>query len=159
MDDDIALDRNVSPLEEVRATFSHLRPVRDDYPLVPIEDGFNWGECVARVTMPPLYLVVFRSVRRADADVDLLQRFDDRAYEDARRAPGFLHYFKGQITPERACLSFCLWESRSLARAASGRPAHLDAAGIATRMYESYRLERYQLLEQHDKLLFKRFPS
>jgi hypothetical protein len=159
MDDDIALDRNVSCLEEVRAAFSHLRPVRDDYPMAPIQDGFNWDECAARVAMPPLYLVVFRSVRRADADVDLLRTFDDRAYEDACRAPGFLYYFKGQVTPERACLSFCLWESRSLARAASGRTAHRDAAGIATAMYDSYRLERYQLLEQHGKLVFNRFPD
>lgn len=147
---------NPTDLQEVRAAFSHLTPVREDYPLRSIEQGFNWSECAAGIDLASLYLVVFRSVRRSDADLELLREFDDRAHEDASHAPGFVHYFKGQVTPERYCLSFCLWRSRQEARAASDRQAHCEAADLVARMYESYELERHMLHMRHGMLVFER---
>jgi hypothetical protein len=143
----------------LRDAFDQLRPVRDDYPLVPIEDGFNWGDCAAGLYIPPLYLVVFRSVRRADADLAMLKAFDDRAFEDARQAPGFLFYFKGQLTPDRECLSFCLWGSQDQARSASDRPDHVAAASLVADMYESYDLERHTLRHQNGILVFDRLTG
>ena len=142
-------------LDQARDAFSFLRPIRDDYPLVPIQDGFNWEACASGIKVPQLYLVVFRSVRRKDADLSMLKEFDDRAFEDAQRAPGFLFYFKGQITPERECLSFCLWGSREQARSASARPDHAAAASLVTRMYESYDLERHTVRQQRGMLVFE----
>lgn len=146
-------------LDTLRNRFTRLEPVRDDYALVPIEYGFNWDECVADMQIPELYLVVFRSVRRADADVERLRWFDDRAYDDASQAPGFLFYFKGQVTPGLACLSFCLWETRQLARSASDRPAHAEAAALVAEMYETYDLERHRLYARDATLVFERLPA
>jgi hypothetical protein len=143
----------------LRGAFNGLQPVRDDYPLLPIERGFNWEECTAGLSIPSLYLVVFRSVRRADADLATLKAYDDRAFEDAQQAPGFLFYFKGQLTPDRACLSFCLWGTREQARAASGRADHVAAANLVAQMYESYDLERHTLRHQNGMLVFDRLIS
>lgn len=143
----------------LRDAFNELEPVREDYPLVPIEDGFNWTACTAGITIPPLYLVVFRSIRRADADLAVLKAFDDRAFEDASKAPGFLFYFKGQVTPELECLSFCLWGTQEQARAASARPDHVAAANLVAEMYESYDLERHSLRQQRGMLVFERITG
>jgi hypothetical protein len=143
-------------LDQARDAFGALRPVRDDYPLIPIEDGFNWDACASGLDFQSLYLVVFRSIRRADADLAMLQTYDDRAFEDARRSPGFLFYFKGQVTPGRACLSFCLWETQEQARMASARPDHIAAASLVAQMYESYDLERHTLRHQNGRLVFER---
>ena len=94
-------------------------------------------------TPASFYLVVFRSVRRAGADGDLLTEFDDRAHAEARRAGGLLLYFKGEPDANRACLSLCLWETREQARAAIHQPRHRAAVGLASTMYESFHLERY----------------
>ena len=56
-------------------------------------------------------------------------------------SPGFVHYFKGPAEADRSCLSFCLWTSRAEARAASGRPAHIEAVSVINEMYERYTLE------------------
>jgi hypothetical protein len=140
-------------IDQLRRAFSGLRPVREDYALVPIQHGFNWEACAQGIEISPLYLVVFRSVRRQDADVEVLKAFDDRAYEDARQAPGFIFYYKGQLTPERDCLSFCLWRSQEEGRAASARAPHAAAAGIVSRMYESYNLERHVVAQEHGRLV------
>jgi hypothetical protein len=92
-----------------------------------------------------LYLVVFRSVRRPSADLDLLREHDDRAYEDALQSGGLLRYFKGEANEQRECLSFCLWQTRRQAIEAAGASSHRSAADISARMYESYVLERYWL--------------
>ncbi len=118
-----------------------------DYASLPIQEGFDWGDCLSEAPFDQLYLVVFRSVRRATADLDLLKEFDDRAYEEAVEAGGLLRYFKGQMNERRQCLSFCLWESREQAKRAAGGASHGKAAEITVRMYESYRLYRYDLIK------------
>jgi hypothetical protein len=86
-------------------------------------------------------------VRRTTADLDLLKKHDDRAYEEALRAGGLLHYFKGEANERRECVSFCLWESREQARRASNGDSHQEAVGIMAETYESYTLERYELIK------------
>jgi hypothetical protein len=150
---------NTDLLNQARVAFSKLTPIRDDYPFLPIEHGFNWDECASGIRIPPLFLVVFRSIRRTDADLEMLREFDDRAFADAQRDHGFLFYFKGQVTPERACLSFCLWATPQQARAASDRPDHVAAARLVRQMYESYELERHMLCQQHGMLVFERLTG
>jgi hypothetical protein len=111
----------------------------------PVADGFDWEDCLAGVEPGSFYLVVFRSIRRADADGDLLTEFDDRAHAEARRAGGLLLYFKGEPDADRACLSLCLWETREQARAAIHQPRHQAAVGLASTMYEYFHLERYAI--------------
>ena len=136
-----------------------LSPVHPDHTSRPIEEGFNWSSCLAAVTFDRLYLVVFRSVRRATADLGVLREHDNRAYADALEAGGLLRYFKGEMNAHRECLSFCLWESREQALRASGGVSHRAAARITAEMYESYTLERYDLIKiggGKESLVFRR---
>jgi hypothetical protein len=42
-------------------------------------------------------------------------------------------------------MSFCLWDSRAEARAASGRPAHREAAALTHEAYAEYTLEFHRV--------------
>ncbi len=116
-----------------------------DYATRPIQDGFSWSSSLAGCRFDRLYLVVFRSVRRPTADLDLLREHDDPAYAEALESDGLLRYFKGNINERRECLSFCLWETREQAVRAAGATSHQSAASISVSMYESYVLDRYWL--------------
>jgi hypothetical protein len=122
-----------------------ISPIYPDYATRPIQDGFSWSSSLAGCTFDRLYLVVFRSVRRPSADLDLLREHDDRAYEKALESGGLLRYFKGDANERRECLSFCLWETRGQAIEAAGASSHQSAVDISVRMYESYVLDRYWL--------------
>jgi hypothetical protein len=132
-------------IEAVHGACQLISPIHPDYAARPIQDGFSWFSSLAGCPFERLYLVVFRSVRRPDADLDLLRKHDERAYAEALESGGLLRYFKGEADERRECLSFCLWETREQAIAAVGAASHRSAAEISGRMYESYALERYWL--------------
>jgi hypothetical protein len=118
-----------------------LKPASEAYATLPVAEAFEWSDVARQLGAGEWYLVVFRSIRRIAADDVRLAEFDDRAHNDAASAPGFVHYFKGPAASDRSCLSFCLWTSRAEARAAAGRPAHIDAVSVLNEMYERYTLE------------------
>jgi hypothetical protein len=132
-------------IEVVRRACQQICPIYPDYATRPIQDGFSWSSSLAGCAFERLYLVVFRSVRRPSADLDLLREHDDHAYEDALESGGLLRYFKGEANEQRECLSFCLWETRRQAIEAAGVSSHQSAADLSVRMYESYVLDRYWL--------------
>ena len=132
-----------------------LCPIDPAYANLPIEEGFNWSSCLGDARFEGLYLVVFRSVRRAAADLALLTEHDDQAYAAALEAGGLLRYFKGEVNGRRECLSFCLWESREQAVAASGSASHRRAAQLSAEMYQSYVVERYDLVKTGGRLDFR----
>ena len=139
-------------------------PIDPDYASLPIQDGFDWARCLRNIPDDVrLYLVVFRSVRRPSADMDVLRELDDRAYAEALGAGGLLHYFKGEANERRECLSFCLWESRQRALEASGSLSHRSAAVVWPEMYESYELDRYHLVRAgapgKGDIRFERLPA
>jgi hypothetical protein len=103
--------------------------------------------------------VVFRSVQRPAADLALLKEHDDQAYAAALEAGGLLRYFKGKVNGRRECLSFCLWESRQQAVAATGCASHRTATQLSAEMYESYVLERYDLVKLGGRLVFRRLEG
>jgi hypothetical protein len=121
--------------------FDRLLPVSDRYATLPVADAFTWEACEPYVEPGEWYMVAFRSIRRADVDEDRLTSHDDWAHAEAMDAPGFVHYFRGPTQPDGQCLSFCLWDSRAEARAAAGRPAHLQAAALTHAAYAVYALE------------------
>lgn len=133
----------------LRDAFPQPTPIHPEYTTLPIQDGFDWARCLRSIPDARLYLVVFRSVRRPSADLDVLKELDDGAYAEALGAGGLLYYFKGEANERRECLSFCLWESRQRALEAVGGPSHRAAAEIWRAMYESYELERYHLEKTH----------
>jgi hypothetical protein len=151
----MTLDHRAASLYEA---CQRLSPIDPDYATLPIEEGFNWSSCLDEACFDRLYVVVFRSVRRTSANLDLLREYDDRAYADAEGAGGLLFYFKGLVNERRECLSFCLWESRDQARRAASGASHREAAAITAEMYESYTIERYNLIKQgtQENLVFRR---
>jgi len=135
-----------------------ISPRHLDYASVPIEDGFDWSS-LSCCPFERLYLVVFRSVWRPEADLDLLRELDDRAYEEAKKAGGLLRYFNGHANERGECLSYCLWETREQAIKAAGAPAHRSATRVTAQMYLSYVLERYWLRKDAEKLILERTES
>jgi hypothetical protein len=123
---------------------ARLAPTAEDYAWLPVARALTWGDC-ADMALGDWYLVVFRSVLRADADENRLNGYDDFAHAEAKQADGFLHYFKGPLAADLSCLSFCLWTSRAEARAAAGRPAHRAAVSIIGETYEQFALEFVQV--------------
>lgn len=134
-------------------------PVRPDYMIQPIEQGFNWSESFEGINSGAWYLVAFRSKHRADADEALLTALDSAASESARELPGFLHYFIGTPLHSGECLSFCLWSSQQEAVLASAQPAHREAIQRGVACYEYYTLERYNVFKQNGVISFERLPS
>jgi hypothetical protein len=132
-----------------------ISPRLPDYATRPIQTGFDWS-ALTGCAFDRLYLVVFRSVRRPDADLVLLLEHDDRAYEEALGSGGLLKYFKGQANERGECLSFCLWETRDQATKAASAASHTSAAGITARMYLSYVLDRYWLEKAGEGIVFER---
>ena len=118
-----------------------LLPVSDAYATMPIDAAFDWSDVAVQLGSGEWYMVAFRSIRRSGCDDVRLCEYDERAHLEAASAPGFVHYFKGPAAADRTCLSFCLWTSRTEARAASGRPNHVEAVSLLNEMYESYNLE------------------
>jgi hypothetical protein len=131
-----------------------ISPRHPDYSTRPIEDGFDWSS-LSRCLFERLYLVVFRSLRRPEADLDILHEHDNRAYEEALASGGLLRYFKGQANERGECLSFCLWETREQARHAADAASHRSAAGVSAQMYLSYSIDRYWLEKVGEKLVFE----
>ena len=121
--------------------FETLAPVSEAYATLPVAAAFDWTDVATQLGDGEWYLVVFRSIRRIDADERRLAEYDDRAHHEAESAPGFVHYFKGPAASDRSCLSFCLWTSRAEARAAAGRPNHVEAVTVLNEMYDAYALE------------------
>ncbi len=154
----MTLDHRTTSLYEA---CQRLSPIDPDYANLPIEEGFNWSSCLDEACFDRLYVVVFRSVRRASADLDLLREHDDRAYADAETAIGLLYYFKGLVNERRECVSFCLWETREQARRAAEEASHREAATITAQMYESYTIERYDLIKRgvDETLVFRRLEE
>src|SRR5918997_6610245 len=132
-----------------------ISPKHPDYVLRPVQTGFDWSP-LSGCAFDRLYLVVFRSVRRPDADLDLLREYDDRAYEEALRSGGLLKYFKGHANERGECLSFCLWETRDQALQAADATSHRSAAGASAQMYLSFSLERHWIRKLEEKLVFER---
>jgi hypothetical protein len=122
-----------------------LQPVSDRYATLPIERAFDWTAVGRDLGAGEWYLVVFRSIRRDGADEQRLSDFDDRAHAEAASSPGFVHYFKGPMSADGSCLSFCIWNSRAEARAAAARPDHAEAVTLLREMYQIYRLELIRL--------------
>ena len=132
-----------------------ISPRHQDYATLPIQTGFDWSP-LSGCAFDELYLVVFRSVRRPEADLDLLLEHDQRAYAEALESGGLLRYFKGEANERRECMSFCLWETSERAGEAASAASHKSAAKITARMYLSYVLDRYWLKKAGRELVFER---
>ena len=128
-----------------RSSFDRLAPVSDRYASLPVADAFTWEACAEAVEPGEWYMVAFRSTRMPGVDESRLTAYDDWAHAEAMDAPGFVHYFRGPTCPDGRCMSFCLWDSRTEARSAAGRPNHMAAAAVTHESYSEYTLEFHRL--------------
>jgi hypothetical protein len=136
-----------------------LAPVSGAYASLPIAEAFTWADGATELTAGEWYLVAFRSVRAAGADEAKLDEYDERAHQEAAASPGFVHYLKGPRSADGSCMSFCLWQSRAEARAAAGKPDHIQAVSLLDEMYESYALEYHTVRrEAGGALTFEPYP-
>src|SRR3712207_9514549 len=85
-----------------------ISPLNSDYATLPIEEGFDFSTCLGGVHFDRLYLVVFRSVRRATAGPKFLKWHDDRANGAALEAGGPISCISGEGYEGRGGPSFCL---------------------------------------------------
>jgi hypothetical protein len=90
------------------------------------------------------YLVDFASQAKPNADYNLLSRLDKAAHSEAEKSEGFLLYFRGDLDPDGYTRSFCVWENKELAKAASNKPAHHLAAKAAKTHYDYYQISMRQ---------------
>jgi hypothetical protein len=133
------------PSVALSPAFERLAPVGVDYAHRPIASAFTW-DVVARPEDAGVWaMVVFRSIRREDADEQRLIALDEAAHQEAAAAPGFVHYFRGPLGADRSCLSFCVWTDRAAARAASAGVRHREAVTITAAAYERYALELHRV--------------
>ncbi|KAI8074495.1 hypothetical protein BC940DRAFT_249211 [Gongronella butleri] len=124
--------------------------VTDNYAHADIESAFNWDEVAAELVdwEGDWFIVAFRSVRKAQADNQLLFEADAKAQEEAIHSGGLLKYWYGDLNHHRECLAMCIWINREYALKATHKPLHLQAARLAGEMYDTYRLERYTLTKK-----------
>lgn len=136
-----------------------LGPVSENYAMLPVAEAFDWSAVGRELGEGDWYLVAFRSVRRPGADEVRLAEYDERAHLEAAAMPGFIHYFKGPVAIDGTCLSFCIWTSRAEARAAAGRPDHLEAISLLNEMYERYTLEFVRVTGRGGLLRFEPYDA
>ena len=136
------------PVDVPRSPFDRLTPVDPGYATLPVDQGFNWTECLAGVDQGRWYLVAFRSKRRPDADEGRLLAHDEEAFLEAEARTGLQRYFRGELDRDRNCLSLCVWDRRRQAKRASELPSHRVASALTYEMYLWYRVERFMLLKR-----------
>jgi hypothetical protein len=150
-----ALDYAIKPS---RYLDDAMGPIRDDFAHVRTLEGFDWqriGRGVRRteplgIKSSEKYLVVFRSRRKEDANIDQLVALEDAAYEDATKSGKLIAYKAGPIREDRRNVSFCIWRSAKDAYEVSHRPPHDGTEGAmayAKQAYEvnDYEAERYRM--------------
>lgn len=136
-----------------------LAPVSDGYATLPIAQAFDWRDVGRQLGDGEWYLVAFRSIRKPGADEARLTDYDERAHLEAAAAPGYVHYFKGPIGADDTCLSFCLWTSRAEARAAAGKPDHVEAVSLLNEMYAAYTLEFLRVTVRDETIAFEPYDA
>ena len=135
-----------------------VEPLSPDYRTLPITEGFDWPKIIDDIARTrelgseKLYLVVFRSIRKYEADETLaaeldafVTQLDDAAHTEAKSSSELLHYFTDKLDEEGRAMSWCLWTERTAARQALSGPAHQLAVRHAPDLYEDSTIEAYDV--------------
>lgn len=136
-----------------------LTPVSNRYATLPVSDAFDWHGVGRQLGDGEWYLVAFRSIRKPGADEARLTDYDERAHQEAAGSAGYVHYFKGPVGTDDTCLSFCLWNSRAEARAAAGKPDHVEAVSLLNEMYAAYTLEFLRVTVRDQAIAFEPYDA
>ncbi|KAJ9273125.1 hypothetical protein DTO212C5_710 [Paecilomyces variotii] len=124
-----------------------LKPIQYDYATAEYTQSFNWVAVFELLRAlsdaegyewkkQEFYVVVFRSVLRADADLEYLHQLDAHSHAEATTSGGLLKYWFGTKNENRRNLATCLWRNREDARLGGLGPWHKKARAAARDMYE-----------------------
>lgn len=127
-------------------------------------DAFTWADGIQQTSPHGLYGVEFTSAQNlalketAPEMFTVLHQLDDAARIDAQDQPGFNWYFADEVSLEGRARSFCLWDSKEDAVAASHREPHVNAVRYAmaeeTRdVYDHYGIHKFRLERQESGLI------
>jgi hypothetical protein len=129
-------------------------PARPDYRTSPVAEAFPWVVTMDRAIgtfglqpFAPIFLVVFTSKLKGDADPDdvaRLRELDEAAFETASDADGFIDYHAGTVNEDGEARSYCLWQTREAAQIVSNNKSHV-AAQFMAHNYETYDAGRFLL--------------
>ncbi|KAK4570083.1 hypothetical protein LTR86_003053 [Recurvomyces mirabilis] len=134
-----------------------LEPVKEDYATTPWLEAFNWPIVFTRLRelcqmsgvkwqKREFYVVSFRSVRKRDADVDLVSELDQQSHREACESGGLLKYWFGSCDSEMRNLATCIWRSREDATAGGSGPWHRRARMAAKDLYEDIEFRTHKLV-------------
>jgi hypothetical protein len=155
--------------------------------LVPIENSAlypvpeaiaNWPAIVPLLKRNNWYdLTAFYSRRKANLSKEaskLLYEMNQKAFDAAKEKGGFVLYYQGvllsngneKINPNLQlsfvpnCLSFCIWDTLTQAKAGAQIPEHRKAAQMTTMWYDGFALVKYRVKWKQtngkEELLFER---
>jgi hypothetical protein len=144
----------VLPVRERKKNSLQAVPARPDYRIGPVTEAFPWVVTIDRAIegfglypSAPIFLVVFTSKLRGDAnadDVRRLRELDDAAFKAASDADGFIDYYPGTVNEDGEARSYCLWQTQGAGRIVSDDKSHM-AAQFMIHNYETYDAGRFLL--------------
>ncbi|KAK5709538.1 hypothetical protein LTR17_019692 [Elasticomyces elasticus] len=134
-----------------------LKPVRSDYATADYMSSFNWSTvfrvlrslCQQQDIVWPkqeFYVVIFRSLRRRDADPEIITKLDQESHREACESGGLLKYWFGDCDGEMRNLATCIWRNQPDAVAGGGGPWHARARAAAREIYERIEFQTHTLV-------------
>jgi hypothetical protein len=143
----------------ITKTIEAVQPASEDFRDLPIAEAFTWEN---GLPIGYHYLVNFLSLRNPDAPLPLVEELwthDSEASEEAKRLPGYEHYFHDDVlSPELLGSSWCLWETQEAALYASHQSKHMAAVKFMRdnpTVYLDYAVNRYAVNYNGDSLKFE----
>ncbi|KAK5694186.1 hypothetical protein LTR97_009807 [Elasticomyces elasticus] len=126
-----------------------LKPVRSDYATADYMSSFNWPTvfrvlralCQQQDIIWPkqdFYVVIFRSLRRRDADPDIITKLDQESHREACESGGLLKYWFGDCDG--------IWRTQPSAVAGGSGPWHARARAAAREIYEHIEFQTHKLV-------------
>ncbi|KAI9272627.1 hypothetical protein BDA99DRAFT_433014 [Phascolomyces articulosus] len=137
----------------------HFKQISDGLIKVPLSDVFNWNDMAERLGKEvegKWYMVAFYSKRKVDCETKQLIEEDDYIHELAKKSGGLLQLWSGKMNEDRESLTVSIWVDREHALNGTRRqPFHRKASGHASKLFfESYKLERYNLIKRAGETVF-----
>ncbi|KAK3676526.1 hypothetical protein LTR78_003802 [Recurvomyces mirabilis] len=138
-------------------SLTSLEPVREDYATTPWPEAFNWPTVFTRLRAlcqisgvkwqkREFYVVTFRSVRKRNADVDLVSGLDQQSHREACESGGLLKYWFGSCDSEMRNLATCIWRCQEDAIAGGSGPWHRRARMASKDLYEHIDFRTHKLV-------------
>lgn len=126
--------------------------IHPEYRTASITEGFDWRAILSEIARSrelgsKQYLVVFRSLRKPEADGELIARLDAAAHEEAMASDALFYYFAGELGEDGRALSWCLWTDGESARRALHGEAHGEAVRRTPEFYDDFSIELFDVYQ------------